>query len=197
MTHAGFGNLHCPLQRDDACRIGMTMRVIALQLITIVFVAAYATGASAQQLGKMPFAVDCILLQNNSAALWSKGLPPDAAASVAKAAEEEMKTYRNGQVRQDPAVLRAEIQRLLAESERTDLPNQSRDFYQRALASVDASLCWQDFAARRDHTFPTTERLQFLADLRGKAARELAEAVRREASKPDDAKVVGRGSRGD
>lgn len=154
------------------------------------------TPGSAQQLAKMPFAADCFLLQNNSAALWSKGLPSDAVADIAKATEDEMKTYREGKGQHASSAIKAEIQRLLIEGERPDLPSQSRDMNQKALASLDTVLCWQDYAARRDHSFPSAQRMQFLADLRAKAAQQIADAARREASKPDDAKTLGHGARG-
>ena len=172
-------------------------RFVDLRSLALLSLLTASSGFNlhAQQLAKMPFMADCVLLQNKATALFAKGLPSTDWAAVAAAMEEDMKPYRSGQGHA-PHLLKAEIQRLLSFDEKPDLPLQTREANQKALASTDAALCWQDYAARRDHTFPSAERAQFLADLRAQEAQQLAEAARLEASKPDDGKTIGRGARG-
>lgn len=184
-----------PLDMDNMLIHPSKALCIRALMTVIALFALPSTQLHAQQLAKMPFMADCVLMQNKATALFAKGLPPADWPAIATAMEEDMKPYRSGQGHA-PHLLKAEIQQLLTFDEKPDLPLQTREANQKALASTDTALCWQDYAAKRDHTFPSAERAQFLADLRAQEAQKLAEAARLEASKPDDGKTIGRGARG-
>ncbi len=155
-----------------------------------------ATPAWCQPTAPMPFATDCIFLEQAYLNRVEAELGKDGRSSVAEGYEREKKSYSNVQSQPDPVLVVAQIKSHIETLSRPGMPQQSLKFAQDNLVLQESMLCWMDYFARRPHSFPASARAAYMANLRSQQQQELAAEIAREAARPDDPKTLGRGMRG-